>query len=87
MLNILCTTVKPVFSGHPQKDQKLVFKRGYRLMLVKSIAECSLESILQYFRPALSHHLFFYPINLQHSSYKPGLQLTLKTKKVNFIGH
>ena len=36
----LCT-VKPVLSDHPKKDQKLVFKTGYQVMLVKSIAECS----------------------------------------------
>ena len=30
------------------KDQKLVFKINYRLMQVKSIAECSKWSILQY---------------------------------------
>ena len=28
-------------NGHSQKDQKLVFKTNYRLMQVKSIAECS----------------------------------------------
>ena len=28
-----------------------------RVMQVKSIAECSNESILQYFRPSLSYHL------------------------------
>ena len=39
------------------KDQKLVFKTNYRLMQVKSIAECSKGSILQYFRPSLSYHL------------------------------
>ena len=38
-------------------DQKLVFKINYSLMLVKSIAECSKGSILQYFRPSLSYHL------------------------------
>ena len=37
--------------------EKLVFKTNYRLMQVKStcIVECS---ILQYFRPSLSYHLF-----------------------------
>ena len=40
-----------------QKDRKLVFKTNYRLMQVKSIAECSEGSILQYFRPSLSYHL------------------------------
>ena len=36
-------TVKPVLSGHSKK------KTSYRLMQVKSIAECSKGSILQYF--------------------------------------
>ena len=40
-----------------EEDQKLLFKTAYRLMQVKSIAECSKGSILQYFRPSLSHHL------------------------------
>ena len=40
-----------------QKDRKLVFKTSYRLMQVKSIAECSKGSILQYFQPSLSYHL------------------------------
>ena len=35
------TTVKPVLSGQAKKDQKLAFKRDYRLMQVKSITECS----------------------------------------------
>ena len=39
------------------KSQKLFFKTNYRLMQVKSIAECSKGSILQYFRPSLSYHL------------------------------
>ena len=46
--------VKPVYNGHSQKDKKLVFKTKYCLMQVKSIAECSKGSILQYFRPSLS---------------------------------
>ena len=50
-------TVKPVLNGHSQKDHKLVFKTNYRLMQVKSIAECSKGSILQYFQPSLSYHL------------------------------
>ena len=45
-----------------QKDQKMVFKTNYRLMQVKSIAECSLWSILQYFRPSLSYHLSLRPL-------------------------
>ena len=50
-------TEKPVSKGHSQKDRKSGFKTNYRLMQVKSIAECSKGSILQYFRPSLSYHL------------------------------
>ena len=35
----------------------LTLKTDYRLMKVKSIAECSNGSILQYFRPSLNYHL------------------------------
>ena len=37
--------------------QKLVFDTDNRLIQVKSIAECSKGSILQYFRTSLSYHL------------------------------
>ena len=40
-LDILCDTVKPVLSGHSKRRPKLVYKTDYRLMQVKSIAECS----------------------------------------------
>ena len=39
------------------KDHKLFFKTNYRLMQVKSIAECSKGSILQYFPASLSYQL------------------------------
>ena len=52
------TTVKPVLSGHSKEDQKwFSMLSDYPLMHVKSIAECSKGSILQYFRPSLSYHL------------------------------
>ena len=51
------STVKPVLSDHSKRRQKLVFKTAYRLMQVKSIAEYSKGSILQYFRPSLSYYL------------------------------
>ena len=51
------TTVKPVYNSNSQKDHKMVFETNYRLMQVKSIAECSKGSILQYFQPSLSYHL------------------------------
>ena len=49
-------TVKPVLSGHSKSKRKLVFKSNYGIMQVKSIAECSKGSILQYFRPSLNYH-------------------------------
>ena len=51
LMNLLnkLSTVKPVLSGHSQKDQKWVFKTNYRLMQFKSIAECSTGSILHTF--------------------------------------
>ena len=42
-------------NGQSQKDQNMVFNTNYRLMQVKSNAECSKGSILQYFRPSLSY--------------------------------
>ena len=35
------TTEKPVLSGHSKRRPKFAFKTNYRLMQVKSIAECS----------------------------------------------
>ena len=43
------STVKPVLSGHSKRTPKLVFNTDNHLMQVKSIAECSPWSILQYF--------------------------------------
>ena len=51
------STVKTVLRGHSKRRQKIVFKTDYHFMQVKSIAECSKGSILQYFRPSLSYHL------------------------------
>ena len=39
------STVKPVLSGQSKRTPKLFFKTDYRLMQVKSIAECSKGSI------------------------------------------
>ena len=50
-------TVKPVLSGHSKRRPNMVFNTDYRLMQIKSIAECSNGSILQYFRPSLSYHM------------------------------
>ena len=40
-----------------REPSPLVFKTNYCLMQVKSIAECSKGSILQYFCPSFSYHL------------------------------
>ena len=47
------TCVKRPYSKIP----KMVFKADYRLIQVKSIAECSKGSTLQYFRPSISYQL------------------------------
>ena len=52
------TGVKRPLSKRP----KMVFKTDYCLMQVKSIAECSKGSILQYFRPSLSYQLSLRPL-------------------------
>ena len=41
-------TVKSVISGHSKTTPNLGFNTDFRLMEVKSIAECSKGSILQY---------------------------------------
>ena len=50
-----------VLSGHSKTPQKLAFNTDFRLMQVKSIAECSMGSILQYFSPSLCYH---FPLKL-----------------------
>ena len=55
-------TVKPVLGDHPKRMPKLVSNIDYPLMQVKSIAECSKWSILQYFWPSLSYHFSLRPL-------------------------
>ena len=57
VLSVISTTVNPVLSGHLKRRPTLGFKTDYLLMQVKSIAECSNGSILQYFPPSLNYHL------------------------------
>ena len=47
---------KPVLSGLSKLDKTNVLNTDGSIMQVKSIAECSLGSILQYFWPALSNN-------------------------------
>ena len=78
-MNVYMThTVKPVLSGYSQKDQKWVFKTNYRLMYVKSIAECSNGSILQYFLRTLSYHIALRPfLSIFEWPLKPGFNVYL----------
>ena len=55
-------TVKPVLSGRSKEDQILVFKTDYRLMQVKSIAECSKRAFFNTFNPSISYHLSLRPV-------------------------
>ena len=50
-----------VLSGHLKKDKTNVLMENGSLMTVKSIAECSPWSILQYFWPALSDNWYWKP--------------------------
>ena len=52
-------TVEPVLSGHSKRTQKLVFKTDYRLMQVKSIAECSK---LPFFIKTFVLYIFEWPL-------------------------
>ena len=45
----LAYTVKPVLRGHLKIDKTKILMTNSSLMKVKSIAECSPRSILQYF--------------------------------------
>ena len=56
------STVKPVLSGHSKIHKSKILMTNGSLMKVKSIAECSPWSILQYFRPALSDNWSSEPI-------------------------
>ena len=40
-MRIPASKIKTTIKGHSKRRQKLVFKTDYRLMQVKSIAECS----------------------------------------------
>ena len=55
-------TVKLVLSGHSKIDKTKILMTNGSLMKVKSIAECSKGSILQYFQPALSDNWSWKPI-------------------------
>ena len=55
-------TVKPIFSRHSQINETKILMAYASLMTVKSIAECSPWSILQYFWPALMDNWSWKPI-------------------------
>ena len=78
------STVKPVLSGHSKRRPKFVFKTNNCLMQVKSIAECSKGSILQFFRPSLSYHLPLRPLFCLYLSGSLTLYVPIATKVVCF---
>ena len=55
-------TVKPVYNGHSKIDKTKILMTNGSSMKVKSFAECSPWSILQYFWPALSNNWSWKPI-------------------------
>ena len=59
---VIAYTVKPVLGGHSKRRPNIVFKTHYRLMQVKTIAECSNGSILQYFWSSLRYILPLRPL-------------------------
>ena len=61
-ISINNTVIKPVLSGNLKIDKTKVLMENSSLMKVWSIAECSLWSILQYFRPALTDNPYWKPI-------------------------
>ena len=61
-LNCLYYTVKHVYNDHSKIDKTKVLMTNGSLMKVKSIAEYSKGSILQYFLPALSDKWSWKPI-------------------------
>ena len=69
---------------HSKRRPKLVFKTDYRLIQVKSIAECSKRNILQYFRPSLSYHLHIKTFVLSSFEwpFKIGFTVFIKANKV-----
>ena len=74
-------TVKTVLSGHSKRRPKLFFKTNCHLMQIKSIAECSKGSILDYFQPSSSYHLPLFMIFLVISIFHQ------KPIFVNIIAH
>ena len=60
--NFKTYTVKPVLSNHSKIDKTKILMTNGSLIKVKSIAECSPWSILQYFWPALSDNWAWKPI-------------------------
>ena len=57
IITLYCSYSQTCVKWPLSKGPKMFFKTEYRLMQVKSIAECSKGSILQYFRPSLSFQL------------------------------
>ena len=60
--SLSCNTAKPAKNSHSKIDKTNILMTNVSLMKVKSIAECSTWSILQFFWPALSNNWSWKPI-------------------------
>ena len=68
----------------------MVYKTEYRLMQVKSIAECSKGSILQYFRPSLSYNFLInkiFVLSIFERLLKTGFTVLTHIGLAFFMGH
>ena len=77
----LLSTVKPVLSGHSQKDQKWVLKTNYRLMQVKSIAECSKHSAILSTCIKLPHGFTTFVLSIFECLLKTGFTVLVEPRK------
>ena len=77
--------MKPVLSSHSKIDKTKVWKPCGSLKQVKSTAECSTGSILQYFWPALSDHPSWKPIFWLSFEWSLKTGFTVLTNKRLFL--
>ena len=74
---------KTCVKGHSKVDKRKILMINGSLMKVESFAECSLWSILQYFRPALSDYCSSKPMYGLFES-GPFTQVLLYNKSQDF---
>ena len=90
LLSLHCIMYTKTCLKRPLKiDKTKIFKTNGSLMKVKSIAECSMGSILQYFWPSLSYHLSLRSVFCQflsgHFTQDLHISISLNTSTLLFI--